>query len=74
MRKLFSLLISSNADLPKDSLLVELQWQETNAVDQTLILRHQKKIAADFTRKRWRGIKSNLFIEKTIVFWKEITR
>lgn len=33
-----------------------------------------KKIAGDFTRKRWRGIKSNLFIEKTVVFWKKITR
>lgn len=42
MRKLFSLLISSNTDLPKDSLLVKLQWQETEALDQTLILRHQK--------------------------------
>ena len=44
MRKLFSLLISSNADLPKDSLLLKLRWQETNAVDQTLILRHQKRL------------------------------
>lgn len=44
MRKLFSLLISSNTDLPKDSLLVKLQWQETKAVDQTLILRHQKRL------------------------------
>ena len=64
MRKLFSLLISSNADLPKDSLLVKLQWQKTKAVDQTLILRHQKRLRQILLVKGGESLKATFLLER----------
>lgn len=68
MRKLFSLLISSNADLPKDSLLVELQWQETNAVDQTLVLRHQKRLRQTLLVKGGEELRATFLLKRPSSF------
>ena len=68
MRKLFSLLISSNADLPKDSLLVKLRWQETKAVDQTLILRHQKILREILLVKGGEALRATFLLKKPSSF------
>ena len=68
MRKLFSLLISSNTDLPKDSLLVKLQWQETEALDQTLILRHQKILREILLVKGGEALRATFLLKRPSSF------
>ena len=68
MRKLFSLLISSNTDLPKDSLLVKLRWQETKAVDQTLILRHQKRLRQMLLVQGGEELRATFLLERPSFF------